>query len=76
MTGFIKFQSLINSFNSQRSTLEHLSITSKCDLRQLPYLLSCLPQLRRLSIDYLVLGNRKPFTNLGFEEIPSTNSRR
>ena len=53
MTGFIKFQSLINSFNSQRSRLEHLSITSKCDLRQLPYLLSCLPQLRRLSIDYL-----------------------
>ncbi len=52
LKGNVLFESQTNTSN-QLSTIEHLVINSEYDIQELPYLLSCIPNLRRLSIDSL-----------------------
>jgi hypothetical protein len=50
--GRVLFDSPSDTSN-ESSPIEHLVINSKFDFNELPYLLSCVPHLRRLSIDCL-----------------------
>jgi hypothetical protein len=50
--GNILFELQSNTSN-QLSTIEHLVIKGEFNIHELPYLLSCIPNLRRLSIDSL-----------------------
>jgi hypothetical protein len=64
--GRVLFGSLSDTFN-QSSPIEHLVINGKFNLNELPNLLSCVPHLRRLSIDCLCLFDRqriKPFSTI------------